>query len=80
MPPHPLTNFEIQKYYQNGPRINGVYSRDNIAKIKDGAYIIDLDENSDIGTHWIAFYCFALIVWEHSIFQKKLNHLLVIKP
>ena len=45
MPPHLLTNFEIQKYYQNEPRFNGVYSRDNLPyKIKDGAYIINLDE------------------------------------
>ena len=56
MPPHPLTNFEIQKYYQNEPRFNGVYSRDNLPKIKDGAYIINLDEYSDIGTHWIALW------------------------
>ena len=56
MPPHPLTNFEIQKYYQNEPRFNGVYSRDNLPKIKDGAYIINLDEYSDIGIHWVALY------------------------
>ena len=56
MLPHPLTNFEIQKYYQNEPRFNGVYSRDNLQKIKDGAYIINLDEYSDIGTHWVALY------------------------
>ena len=56
MPPHPLTNFEIQKYYKNEPRFNGVYSRDNLPKIKDGAYVINLDEYSDIGTHWIALY------------------------
>ena len=37
MPPHLLTNFEIQKYYQNEPRFNGVYSRDNLSKIKDGS-------------------------------------------
>ena len=36
MPPHPLTNFEIQKYYQNKPKFNGVYSRNNLSKIKDG--------------------------------------------
>ena len=36
MLPHPLTNFEIQKYYQNEPRFDGVYSRDNLPKIKDG--------------------------------------------
>ena len=57
MLPHSLTNFEIQKYYQNESKFNGVYSRDNLPnKIKDGAYVINLDEHSDIGTHWIALY------------------------
>ena len=57
MTPHPLTNFEIQAYYQNEPRFIVVYSRDNLPdKIKDGAYVINLDEYSDIGTHWIALY------------------------
>ena len=54
IPPHPLTNYEIQKYYQNEPRFNGVYSRDNLPKINDGAGIINLDEDSDIGTHLVA--------------------------
>ena len=58
MPPHPLTNFEIQKYYENEPRFNGVFSRDNLPKkIKDGAYVIKLDEYADTGTHWIALFC-----------------------
>ena len=57
MPPHSLTNFEIIKFYENESRFNGVYSRDNIPnEIKDGVYVINLDEYSDIGTHWIAFY------------------------
>ena len=56
MPPHPLTNFEILKYYQNESRFNGVCSRDNLPKIKDGAYVINLDEYTDIGTHWVALY------------------------
>ena len=34
MPPHPLTNFEIQKYYKNEPRFNGVFSRNNLPKKK----------------------------------------------
>ena len=41
--PHPLANFEIQKYYKNKPRVNGVYSRDNLRKIKDGAYVVNFD-------------------------------------
>ena len=56
MPPHHLTNFEIQKYYQNGPRFNNVCSRENLPRIRDGAYVINLDEYSDIGTHWISLY------------------------
>ena len=56
MPPHPLTNFEIQKYYQKEPKFNGVYSRNNLSKIKDWAYIINLDEYQLIGTHWTALY------------------------
>ena len=62
MPPHPLTNFEIQKYYQNDPRFNGVYSRDNLPKIKHGAYVINLDDYSDIGT-----YCIALHVQNNDV-------------
>ena len=53
--PHSLTNFEIQKF-QNEPRFDGVYSRDNLPKIKDGAYITNIDEYSYIGTHWVALY------------------------
>ena len=54
--PHPLTNFEMQKCFQNEPRFNGVYSRYNIPKTKDRVHVINLDEYSDIGTHWIALY------------------------
>ena len=49
-------NFEIQKYYQNEAKFNGAYSRNNLSKIKDGAYIINLDEYQSIGTNWIALY------------------------
>ena len=55
MPPHPLSNFEIQKY-QNKSRFNGVYSRNNLPKIKEGAYVINFDKYSDIETHWVALY------------------------
>ena len=55
--PHPLTNFEIQKYYKNEPRFNGVFARNNLSKkIKDGAYIINLDEYANVGTYWIALF------------------------
>ena len=44
MLPHLLTNLEIQKYYQNEPKCNGVYSRNNLPKIKDWKYVKSLDE------------------------------------
>ena len=56
MPPQPLTNFEIQKYYQNEPRFDDVYSRINLPKVKDGAYAINIAECKSIGAHWIALY------------------------
>ena len=56
MPPYSLTNFEIQKYYQKEPKFNGAYSRNNLPKIKDGVYVINLDEFKSIGTRWIALY------------------------
>ena len=67
LPAHPLTNFEIQEYYQNEPRFNEVFSRDNLSNnnirpkglgsaVKNGAYVINLDDYHDIATHWIALY------------------------
>ena len=83
MPPCCSSNFGIQKYYQNEPKFNGIYSRDILSKIKDRAYVINLDEYCDIRIHWIALYVLNnvnfLIVLEWNIFRKKLNHLLVIK-
>ena len=53
-----VASFEIQKYYKNEPRFNGIFSRNSLPKkIKDGTYIINLDEYADAGTHWIALFC-----------------------
>ena len=49
----PLTNIEIQVYYQNQTKFNGVYSKNNLPEIKNGAYVINLDEYVAIGNHWI---------------------------
>ena len=57
MPPHPLANFEIREYCENEPRFNGVFATDNLPKtIQNGAYVINLNEYADVGTHWIALY------------------------
>ena len=84
MQPHPLTNFEIQKYYHNLRRFNVLYSRDNLPKIKHGAYVINLDEYSDVGTRWIAlcilnndFTYFDTFGVEHT--PKEIKAFMVIK-
>ena len=68
----------MQKHYQNEPKFNGVYLRNNLPKVKDGAYVIILDEFKSIGTHWIALYVnsnniiyFYNIVLGLNVFQKK---------
>ena len=57
LPFHPLTNIEISEYYKNESRFNGVYSRNNLPKtVKKGAYVINLDEYENTGTHWVALF------------------------
>ena len=56
MPSHPLKNFETQKYYQRESKFNSAYSRNNLPRIKDEAYVIYLDQYKSIETHWIALY------------------------
>ena len=57
MSPHPSTILEIQRYYQNEPKFNGVCSRDILTnKIKDKTYVINLGEYAGIGIHWITLY------------------------
>ena len=56
MPTHPFTNFEIQKYYWKESNLNGVYSRNNLPKIKEGTFIINLYQYESIETHSVALY------------------------
>ena len=85
LPFHPLTNIEISEYYKNEPRFNGVYSRNNLPnKIKKGAYVINLDEYENTGTHWVSLFVKAnKVIYFDSIgiehISEKLINLLVIK-
>ena len=57
LPFHPLTNIEISEYYKNKPRFSGVYSRSNFPKkTKKRAYVINLDEYENTGTHWVSLF------------------------
>ena len=58
MPSHPLTNFELERVYQNESRFNGVFSRNNLpGKTKGGVYVINLNKYADIGAQQIALFC-----------------------
>ena len=82
MPPHPLNNFELQRY-RNEPRYNCVYSHHNLpSKTKDGVYVINLDEYPGIGTQTIIQTIIQrpiLTALELNKFRKKLNYLLATK-
>ena len=86
IPLHPLTDFEIKENYENEPRFNGVYARDNLPKTKNGAHIINLDEYADVCAHSITLYvknklsklC-TLIVLVLNMYLKKSKNILDIK-
>ena len=85
MPPHPLINFEIQKYYDNEPRFIGVFSRDNMPKtIKGGPHVTNLDEYADEAHIGLLYFVtevklFVSIVLVLNMFPKKLKNLSGIK-
>ena len=73
-----MTNFEIQKYYPNELKFNGIYSKDNLSELNDGAYAINLDEYSDIETHWVALYvrnneCYLFRFFRSRTYSKEIK-------
>ena len=66
----PLTDFEMQKYYQNEPKLNGVYSTNNLPKLNDEAYVTNLNDYKSIGPYWID--CMGMVV---NLFRKKSKEL-----
>ena len=56
MPPNLLTNIDIIDYFKKEPRFNGVFSKNNLPKIKQGVYFINLDHNKNTGTHWVVIF------------------------
>ena len=55
-PFHPLTNFEIQDCFKNEKRFGGVFSRNNLRNLKNGAYVINLDYSKNTGAHWVVIF------------------------
>ena len=53
---HPLSNIEITNYFNYEPRFNGVFSRSSLLRIKDGAYVVNLDDKNIKGAHWVSLF------------------------
>ena len=87
MPPHPLTNFEIQKYYQNDLNLMEFFQEIIFMKkkiIKDGTYVINLDEYKMLVHIGLLYFVeklklFILIALVLVMFLKKLKNLSGIK-
>ena len=53
---HPLNNIEITNYFNAEPRFNGVLSRNNLPRIKEGVYVINLDDKNSKVTHRVSLF------------------------
>ena len=51
-----LNNIEITNYFKYEPRFNSIFSRNNLPRIKDGAYVIHLDDKNSKGTYWVSVF------------------------
>ena len=51
-----MTNFEIIGYFKGIKGFNGFYSRINLPKLKNGAYVINLNHIENTGTHWVVIF------------------------
>ena len=52
----PLKNIQITNYFNYKPKLNGAFSRNNLPRIKDGVYIINLDDKKSNITHWVSLF------------------------
>ena len=73
---HPLSNIEISKYFSYEPRFNGVFSRNDLPRIKDGSSVINLDDKKvkeHTGFHYLLteIQLYTLILLELNILLKK---------
>ena len=63
---HRLSNIEITKYFNYEPRFYGVFSKSNLHRIKDGAYVINLDDKKvkkHIGFHYLLIKIRLYVAW-----------------
>ena len=63
-----MTSFEIQKYYQNGPKFRSIYLQNSEPDIVNhGDYVVNLAVYKSIGTNWIAFHLNSGVIYFDSL-------------
>ena len=53
---HPFSNIKITEYFSCKPKFNSGFSRNNLSRLKDGAYVINLNDNKSKGTNWVSLF------------------------
>ena len=56
VPLHSLNNIKITEYFNYEATFHGVFSGNNLTKIKDGAYVINIDDKKSKGEHWVLLF------------------------
>ena len=51
-----MSNIKITKYFNYRHRFNGIFSRDNLTRIKNETFIINIDDKQSIGAHWVSLF------------------------
>ena len=55
---YPLNSIQITHYFKYEPRFDGAFSRNNLARIKDGACVVNLNDKNSYGTHWVSLFIY----------------------
>ena len=76
-PLHPLNNIKITNYFNYEARVNDVFSRNNLPKIKDRVYVINVDDKNIKEKHW-GFNVITEIQLYILIILELINQLLTI--
>lgn len=74
MPSHPVQILIYKSIIRKKTKFNGVYSKTNLSKIKDRAYILNCDDYKSIGNHWIALFVIDDNTLELRTYQKNIKN------
>ena len=66
-----LNDIGISEYFNYDPGFNGVFSRKNLPKIKDVAYVMNLDDKNSKRTQWVSLFIEKIQL--HNLNRLELN-------